>query len=185
MKVVLTGVPGTGKTTVLNKAMEIENLKGKYRVVNYGDVMFEEAKRRNLVQDRDEMRKLNPEIQKEIQKNAAKIIGKMENVIVDTHASISTPKGYLPGLPEWVLKEIMPNVIVLVESEPKEISMRRAKDVSRVRDAEDIERIDEHQQMNRAVAMAYAAITGATVAIIKNRDGKIEEAAKNLTKILE
>lgn len=184
MKVVITGVPGTGKTTVLNKAIEIGNLKEKYKVVNYGDLMVEEAKSKNLVKNRDEMRKLDPEIQKEIQKNAAKKIGKMKDVIVDTHASISTPKGYLPGLPEWVLKEIMPDVIILVEADPKEISGRRSKDVSRIRDVEDVESIEEHQQMNRAIAMSYAALTGATVAIVKNNDGKLEEAAKKILKIL-
>lgn len=184
MKAVLTGVPGTGKTTVLNKAIEIGNLKEKYKIVNYGDVMLEEAKIKNLVKNRDEMRKLSPEIQKEIQKNAARKIGKMDNVIVDTHASIATPKGYLPGLPEWVLKEIMPNCIILVEADPKEILERRSKDISRVRDKEDVESIEEHQQMNRSVAMAYATLTGATVAIVRNENGKLEEAARNIVNIL-
>ncbi|MFN3527497.1 MAG: adenylate kinase [Candidatus Altarchaeaceae archaeon] len=184
MKAVVTGVPGTGKTTVLNKAMEI-GLKEKYKIVNYGDVMVEEAKSRNLVKNRDEMRKLDPEIQKEIQRNAARKIGKMENVIVDTHASISTPKGYLPGLPEWVLREIMPDVIILIEADPKEISERRAKDTSRIRDIEEIESINEHQQMNRAIAMSYATITGATVAIVKNNNGKLEEAARKIFEILK
>jgi len=181
MKIVVTGIPGTGKTTVLNKA--IEQAEKKYKVVNYGDVMLEEAKSKGLVKDRDEMRKLDPKIQKEIQKNAAKKIGKMENVIIDTHASILTPNGYLPGLPEWVLKEIMPNTIVILEASPEEISRRRAKDTTRKRDAEDIEGIKEHQEMNRAIAMAYAVLTGATVKIIKNPDNGVEEAAKNLAKL--
>jgi len=181
MKIVVTGIPGTGKTTVLNKA--IEQAEKKYKVVNYGDVMLEEAKSKGLVKDRDEMRKLDPKIQKEIQKNAAKKIGKMENVIIDTHASILTPNGYLPGLPEWVLKEIMPNTIVILEASPEEISRRRAKDATRKRDAEDIEGIKEHQEMNRAIAMAYGVLTGATVKIIKNSDNGVEEAAKNLAKL--
>jgi len=181
MKIVVTGIPGTGKTTVLNKA--IEQAEKKYKVVNYGDVMLEEAKSKGLVKDRDEMRKLDPKIQKEIQKNAAKKIGKMENVIIDTHASILTPNGYLPGLPEWVLKEIMPNTIVILEASPEEISRRRAKDATRKRDDEDIEGIKEHQEMNRAIAMAYAVLTGATVKIIRNPDNGVEEAAKNLAKL--
>lgn len=182
MKVVVTGIPGTGKTTVLERA--IAESGKKYIYVNYGDVMFDEAKSRGLVKDRDEMRKLDPKIQKEIQRNAAKKIGKMENVIVDTHASILTPNGYLPGLPEWVLKEIMPNIIVILEASPEEILRRRAKDTSRKRDADDIEGIKEHQEMNRAVAMAYSVLTGATIKIIQNHDNGLEEAVKNLSKIL-
>lgn len=181
MKIVTTGVPGTGKTTVLEKAI-LGNKK--YKVVNYGNVMFEEAKSKNLVENRDEMRKLDPKTQKEIQKNAAKKIGKMDNIVVDTHASISTPSGYLPGLPEWVLKELMPDVVVLIESTADEISRRRSKDASRKRDAEESDGIKEHQEMNRAVAMAYAVITGATVKIIKNPDGGLEDSAKKLAEIL-
>ncbi|CEG11803.1 Adenylate kinase [groundwater metagenome] len=182
MKIVVTGIPGTGKTTVLEKA--IAESEKKYAHVNYGNVMFDEAKSKGLVKDRDEMRKLDPKIQKDIQKNAAKKIGKMENVIIDTHASILTPNGYLPGLPEWVLKEIMPNTIVILEASPEEISRRRSKDISRKRDAEDIGGIKEHQEMNRAIAMAYGVITGATIKIIQNHDNGLEEAAKNLSKIL-
>jgi adenylate kinase len=33
----------------------------------------------------------------------------MKNVIVDTHCTVKTPKGYMPGLPAWVLKEIKPD----------------------------------------------------------------------------
>lgn len=181
MKIITTGVPGTGKTTVLEKAISESK---KYKIVNYGNLMFEEAKIKKLVENRDEMRKLSPKVQKEIQKNAAKKIGDMENIVVDTHASISTPIGYLPGLPEWVLKEIMPDVIVLIESTPEEISRRRSKDVSRKRDVEESEGIKEHQEMNRAVAMAYATITGATVKVIKNPDGGLELSSKELSKIL-
>ncbi len=182
MKIIVTGIPGAGKTTVLEKA--IAESEKKYMYVNYGNVMFDEAKSKGLVKDRDEMRKLNPKIQKEIQKNAAKKIGKMENVIIDTHASILTHNGYLPGLPEWVLKEIMPNTIVILEASPEEISRRRAKDVSRKRDTEDIEGIKEHQEMNRAIAMAYSVLTGATIKIIQNHDNGIEEVAKNLAMML-
>ena len=42
----------------------------------------------------------------------------------------------------------------------------------------------EHQQLNRAIAMAYAALTGATVKIVKNRDGKLSEAVKDMEETL-
>jgi len=78
----------------------------------------------------------------------------------------------------------MPNTIIILEASPEEISRRRSKDISRKRDAEDIEGIKEHQEMNRAIAMAYGVLTGATVKIIQNHDNGLEEAVKNLSKIL-
>ena len=39
--------------------------------------------------------------------------------------------------------------------------------------------------MNRIAAMSYAVITNATVKIVKNRQGKIEEAAREIAKALE
>lgn len=182
--VVVTGTPGAGKTTVLNKALE--ELTG-FKVVNYGDKMLEVAMEEKLVEHRDEMRKLPTEEQRRIQRLAAKKIAKEAkeiNIIVDTHCTISTPKGYLPGLPKWVLDELQPEIIIVIEANPDEILIRRVKDTTRVRDMEYIAQIEEHQLMNKAMAMAYAMYTGATVKIIGNHDGKLEEAAQELANVL-
>ena len=61
--VVLAGIPGTGSTTVLNKVLE----EVDYVNINYGNVMFDIASEKGLVESRDDMRKLDPEIQKEVQ----------------------------------------------------------------------------------------------------------------------
>ena len=81
--VVLTGIPGSGSTTVLDKALE----EVDYLHINYGDVMTEIAIEKGLVEDRDALRKLSPDVQKEIQKLAGikiKEKSESENVIVDT-----------------------------------------------------------------------------------------------------
>jgi adenylate kinase len=183
--VIVTGTPGAGKTTVLNGA--IEKLKDRYEIINYGDEMFRIASERKLVQHRDEMRKLSPEVQKDIQKLAAESIAERSkeiSVIVDTHSTIKTPKGYLPGLPIWVIEKLNPDQIILVEADPDEIIIRRLKDATRERDAEYIKDVEEHQLINRATAMAYAIQTGATVKLIKNHDGKLEEAVEEMEEVL-
>ena len=68
--VVIAGIPGSGSTTVLKKALE----ELDYLHVNYGDVMLEIAKSDCLVDNRDSLRKLSPDIQKEVQENAAQSI---------------------------------------------------------------------------------------------------------------
>jgi len=171
--IVLTGIPGSGSTTVLKQTLE----KIDYVHLNYGDVMSEIAIGKGLVNDRDELRKLSPKIQKEIQKEAAAKIkesSKEGNVVVDTHCTISTPSGFLPGLPQWVLEKLKPDTFVLVEANPDEIMIRRLSDETRTRDMEMYEDIKLHQEMNRAAAMAYATITGATVKILENHNDQLD-----------
>ena len=179
--IVVTGIPGVGKTTVMKKAAEVIDIK----FVTFGTIMEEIAKEMNLVKDRDEMRKLTLDQQKNLQIKSAEKVGKMGNVILDTHCTIKTPKGYMPGLPEWVVKRINPIAIVVVEASPEEIYKRRANDPSRKRDPDTKEQIAEHQQINRAAAMAYAALTGATVKIVFNHDNKLDDAVKQASPVLK
>ncbi len=183
--VILTGTPGVGKSTVLNRALE--DIDEDYRLVNFGDMMLEVALERGVVEDRDEMRRLPPKVQKDIQRMAARRIAgaaKTQNIVVDTHSTIKTPKGYLPGLPIWVLEELVPDIILVVEAEPEEISGRRFKDETRQRDSEDALEIQEHQLLNKAAAISYSMITGATVSIIMNPDDGLDEAAEKLASVL-
>lgn len=179
--IVVTGIPGVGKTTVMKKAAEGMDIE----FVTFGTVMSDMAIETGLIKDRDEMRKLTLEQQKDLQIKSAEKIAKMRNVILDTHCTVKTPKGYMPGLPEWVVKRINPIAIVVVEANPTEIFNRRANDPTRNRDPDTKEQIDEHQMINRATAMAYAALTGATVKIVYNHDNKIEDAVKQASPVLK
>lgn len=178
--IVVTGIPGVGKTTVIQKAAEGMDIQ----FVTFGTVMIEIAQKLKLVKDRDEMRKLSLAQQKQLQIKTAEQIGKMKNVIVDTHCTVKTPKGYMPGLPEWVLKKLNPTAIVIVEADPLEIYNRRAKDTTRNRDPDSVEKIAEHQMINRAAAMAYATLTGATVKIVFNHDNALDAAVKEAEPVI-
>ncbi len=184
-KVIITGVPGVGKTTVINAAYEITEEGIKYQNLNFGSFMFDVAQAEGLVTDRDQMRKLDRVAQKRLQKLAAEKIAAIDgNVIIDTHASVKTPNGYLAGLPEWVISAIMPDVIVLVETDNDQILVRRLSDESRIRDVEGARSIAEHQEMNRAFAAAYSMLTGCTVKIITNADFLVDKAVDALVATL-
>tara|TARA_Y100000590_G_scaffold445610_1_gene578010 strand:+ start:223 stop:759 length:537 start_codon:yes stop_codon:yes gene_type:complete len=173
--VIVTGVPGVGKSTVMNAAEEYG-----YKIVNFGTTMFEEAQK-DGVADRDDMRKLDVEDQQRLQKQAGEKISRMGNVVVDTHASILTPAGYMPGLPEWTARALNPDIIVLVEATPEEIQGRRNKDSSRERDKDDV---GLHQSVNREYAAVAAVITGAAVAIVENHDNQIDKAVEQFRRVL-
>jgi len=175
--VIVTGVPGVGKTTVLTSAIAICKERGvDVMHVNYGDVMFEEATAKGLVKGRDEMRRLPIKEQVALQLSAAKkirSIAEKSNVILDTHMFIRTPDGYMPGIPSWVAESLLPDSIVLLEADPESISKRRMKDVGiRTREDDEPYRIDEHQLMGRGGAAAISVLTGCTVAIADNREGR-------------
>jgi len=187
--VIVTGIPGVGKTTVINSATELVKEKHGEDVLllNFGSEMFEVASAQGAVKTRDELRKLPTATQREIQRKAGESIAqkaKSVRVIVDTHTLIQTDNGYLIGLPEWVIRAIQPKTVVLVEADPENIASRRSSDGTRTRDVQMVDAVKIHQEMCRAAAVAVGTITGATVRIIKNREGKVEEAAKALASAL-
>lgn len=179
MRVIVTGVPGVGKSSVMegvSKAFAVP-------IVNYGTLMFEEAQARGLAKVRDEMRKLPAETQRNIQAKAAERIGAMSDAIIDTHCLIKTREGYLPGIPMTVLSLISPHAVVLVEAPPDQIFGRRNRDASRKRDSDTVELIDEHQMLNRATASAMAVLSGATLKIVANLDGGVDSAVQVLSEV--
>ena len=179
--IVVTGIPGVGKTTVMKKAAEGMNIQ----FVTFGTVMIEIAKETGVAKDRDEMRKLTLDQQKELQIKTAEKVANMGDVILDTHCTVKTPQGYMPGLPEWVIKKLQPKTIVIVEADPEEIYNRRKNDPTRNRDPDTVEQINEHQMINRAAAMAYAALSGATVKIVFNHDNALDAAVQQVAPVLK
>jgi adenylate kinase len=194
MLIVMTGVPGVGKSTVVKKAFEKaagEGIELSHEMVNFGDQMLEIAISKGLVEHRDEIRTLPTEKQIELQRSAAKKIRDMAdkgNIILDTHSTIETPLGFIPGMPEWVLRELKPDVIVVLESRPQDINKFRKKDLHddfRRREVDNMEGIERHQNVNRSAALAYSVLTATPVKIIWKPDGFLDRAAGELLEILK
>lgn len=190
--VVVTGIPGSGKTTICNLAKEIaEKQKGKsLTVINFGTVMVELLEKGGEAIHRDFLRKSDLGFQRKLQREAAetisRIIANSEGVvIVDTHMSVKTSKGFLPGLPQHVLEALNPALFVLVEAPAEQILSRRIKDASRLRDKVVEEDIRQELLFSRLMAGSCAVLTGAPVKIIINEQGKQKEAALKLLEAME
>ncbi|RFA96861.1 adenylate kinase [Pyrobaculum aerophilum] len=169
MKIVIVALPGSGKTTILNF---VKQKLPDVKIVNYGDVMLEIAKKRFGIQHRDEMRKKIPvDEYRKVQEEAAEYIASLTgDVIIDTHASIKIGGGYYPGLPDRIISKLKPDVILLLEYDPKVILERRKKDPDRFRDLESEEEIEMHQQANRYYAFAAANAGESTVHVLNFRE---------------
>lgn len=181
---IVVGLSGVGKGTVLEEAMLLSDQE--YEIVNYGDKMMETAKDHG-VENRGEMKELDVETYKEIQREAAERIFEIaedNNVIVDTHAAIQSPHGYIPGLPKWSVEEMNPDKIIMLTAKPEEIWERVQKD-DRNREHDSASSIAEYQHVAREMASADAVQVGAYLKIIENPDGRAEKAAEELVETLK
>lgn len=185
-RVVVVGIPGVGKTTVISKTAEILNQRGtQTAVVVFGTMMFEEAKKLGI-NSRDEMRRQSIEVQRHMQNLAARRIADLKDniVIVDTHLFINTNEGYYPGLPLHLLEVIKPTNIVMVAADPEEIVNRRRIDETRDRDIESVEDIQYQLDISKVMVATCSVLTGCPFIIIMNSNNKINETASKIVKAL-
>jgi len=181
-KVVIVGIPGVGKTSLVTKIAELIKQKNKtVSVHSYGTIMFEEAKKMGI-KNRDELRTLPIEKQKELQKIAAETISNLSDdvIFIDTHAFISTKAGFYPGLPNYVIQIIQPTNFIAISASPDEIHNRRMKDGTRERDPISIEDIKKELVVQDAMLSSCSVFSGSPMKVIFNHEGKIEEAAVNV-----
>lgn len=181
---VVTGIPGVGKTTVLD---ELQNLAKQNNfnlvVLNFGTVMNEEMRELGKDLHRDDIRRQNIDMQRKAQELAASKIAKQSEkgtTIVDTHMFIRTSSGLWAGLPENVLTILNPGLLVLVEADPEQIAARRRGDTDRRREHGIAEDITFDLEWSRATAAASAVATGAPVKVIRNDTGRQRQAAQEL-----
>jgi adenylate kinase len=135
------------------------------------------------------MKNIDADKYKDIQKDAAESIAEDaedQNVIVETHAAIKSPYGYIPGLPKWVAEGLNPSKIIMLDASSEAI-YQRSQEADRDRDTEKagIEGITEYRKTAKQMASAVSVLTGAYFQIIKNKDGKASEAAEELVDTLQ
>lgn len=180
----MTGIPGVGKTTVLSELQDLARQnKFNLTVLNYGTIMNEIM--RDLGKDlhRDKMREQSIDAQKKVQELAASEIANRAGqgtVVVDTHMFVRTGVGMWAGLPQNVLEKLGPQLLVLIEADPRHIAARRMGDASRMREQAVEEEISFDLEWSRATAAASAVATGSPVKVIRNDEGKQKQAAQEL-----
>ena len=185
-RVIIVGIPGVGKSSVISLAIEQLKQKGKKATIAvFGTVMLEEAHKMG-VKNRDELRKMSLGKQRDLQEKAAKRISEIEDsiVIIDTHLFIKTIEGYYPGLPMHLLDIIKPTHFVMVLAEAGEIVNRRKSDKSRDRDIVAVEDIQDELDILRVMIASSSILTGSPFIAIVNNDNDIEQAVSSMVKVL-
>ena len=185
---IIGGIPGVGKTSVISLAVKSLKEKGQNaKVVVFGTEMFEEAKRAAGVKNRDELRKLSLKDQRRLQDTTAKRIAELRDniVIVDTHIFVRTGGGnYYPGLPMRLLDIIKPTNFIMIIADATEIVNRRKNDTSRARDAISTQQIQYEIDISKLMVATCSILTGAPFIIIANNDNKMDDAVYSVARVL-
>lgn len=185
-RVVVVGVPGVGKTTVITKAAErLNQLGSRTKVMVFGSLMLDEAKKTGI-KDRDEMRKLAVTTQRQLQEIAAKNISavRSDNIIIDTHLFINTSEGRYPGMPWNLLDILSPTHLVLISADPEEIIARRMQDNTRNRDLISIDSIKNDLEVASIMLATSSVLTGAPFKVISNHRDRLDDAVTELIGVM-
>ena len=185
--VIIVGVPGVGKSTIISNATATLNKKGTtLNTVVFGSVMFEEAKKLGI-NDRDEIRKQTIDVQQRLQNMTADHISSLSDsiVVVDTHLFIKTQSGYYPGLPMSLILKLNPERLILITANSEEILNRRKNDSTRTRDLISDDEIKRDIEVSLSMISSLSILTGAPFEIIYNHDNMIDSATSLLVELLK
>jgi adenylate kinase len=185
-RVIVVGVPGVGKTTVISKAAEKLNQSGRATdVIVFGSLMLDEARRWG-VSDRDAMRKLSVNMQRRIQEMAASNINGIRgvNLFIDTHLFINTHEGRYPGIPQKLLNILSPTHLVMITADPEEIFRRRTRDGTRSRDLISVEGIKKDIEVSTIMIATSSVLTGTPFKMIYNSDKMINDSVNELVGVI-
>jgi adenylate kinase len=186
--VIIVGIPGVGKTTIISEVAKLLNQMGHTTdVVVFGTVMLEEATKMLGSITRDELRTLSIENQRYFQELAARKISQINNdglIIVDTHLIINTVNGYYPGLPMSLLEGLKPTYLVMLTADPREIINRRKKDNTRNRDIVSTKDVENELQISLMMVVSSSVLTGSPFFIVENNDNMIDSTTSNIIKAL-
>jgi adenylate kinase len=185
--VIIVGVPGVGKSTIISNATEtLRNIGTTVSTVIFGSVMFEEAKKLGI-NDRDQLRKLSINVQQKLQSMAATHISNLKEsiVIVDTHLFIKTPSGYYPGLPMNLILKLNPDLLILITANSEEILKRRENDNTRSRDKISDNEIKKDIDVSLSMISSLSILTGAPFEIIYNHDNMIDSTTSLMVELLK
>ena len=185
-KVVIVGIPGVGKTTLVSKVIETLGSESvSVSMYSFGSMMFAQAQK-DGISDRDQLRKLPIGRQQSYQRNAAEQLAQISDdvVLIDTHAFVSTPSGAYPGLPAPVLDILRPSFFISVLAPPEEIYARRVNDQTRRRDKISIAGIKKELSMQESMLATCSVLSGAPIKLVRNLEGRVDEAAARVVRAM-
>jgi adenylate kinase len=188
--VLLTGAPGTGKSTL---AGVIQRIIKPVQSVDYGHLLLERLKKRmgsgisysqlrrqssDVISHLD-VQKLDTELISEFRR-----LRKRTNLVIDSHAVTKERFGYrITPFSGNQLAKLKLDAVVSLHCDPEVLANRVQADPQGRRSIS-VEEARHHQVLQEAVASFYGIICGCPVFIIDNTTRSAHETAKEFTAIL-
>lgn len=179
----VSGVTGVGLSSVCQTVRR--GLSDEYKLINFGDVMLEQAATSGITTERSGLGELSQTQTRRLQRRAGEFVAdkaETADILLSTHLAVETSAGYIQGLPDEVLHDVSPTAFVLVEANPETILERRGESDREALEASE-RKVAFEQDLNRSAALQYARDQNAPVRFIEN-EGGIEEAAERLADTL-
>ncbi len=170
-KIIITGTPGSGKSTVLSKINSI-------RIISLADEMLKISAEKGVT-DRDKLRYMSysdiASIRKEVIEKKINTVS--EDALIDTHLTIKKKTRYVPGFSKQDLDSFTGLCgIIYIDAHANDIMFRRMTDKTRKREDEPEEEIHEQRRINTSIAAYYSSYLNIPLYIIKNKQNMIEAA---------
>ena len=98
-----SGVTGVGLSTICQAVRA--RVGDEFLLINFGDVMLEQAATHNITSDRQELSALSQRQTQRLQRRAGEYVADKatsNHIILSTHLAVETEAGYIHGLPDSV-----------------------------------------------------------------------------------
>jgi len=174
MSVIVTGIRGVGKSTVIAKA--VEKVAG-VTVMNFGGTMLKLCTERGYATDRDAIRKLPSNIQEEVEEEVWKSFANQDGkVIIDTHVFVEHRGMYLPGLPANSVEKLVGlKGLFFIDIDNKTLRERAAKDKKRLREGHEDHELNDYRYANIAALSYLSTRLNIPLYIIQNKEGMLDQ----------
>jgi adenylate kinase len=179
---VIVGPAGVGKTTVAERVAEAVD---GYERVEHGERIVEIARERGLIQGRRDGLELSQYV--DIQRDVAAEIGEAfadVPLILDSRCAIEAEGGFLPGLSWPVLRELDPDILILIDAPADLILERRRNDTGGDRRLPSKTEIEASRETERQMAVMASVLSNSYLHVVENT-GEVDAAVERVTDVIE
>ena len=175
MKIILvTGIPEVDRGVLAEVALKRLNLpKKELDFLDFDDMSntmksILTGKDLTIKQITVMIKQMNDEFEKAVVKAMKKCDGVL---IVNCSLTLNTDLGLFPVLNKEFFESFSPELIVLVEGFPLEITNKQSK----------MKALERHQDINRSYAFFYSAYSHSAIDRLRAKKGKVDDAARIIT----
>ena len=179
----VSGIPGVGASTVCETARR--HLDDDVQLLNFRDVMLEQAAAHGLAGQRAELNSLSPREIRRLQRRAGEYVADRSaahEVLLNTYLAAETTEGYLTGLADGGFDGVLPDRFVVIEASPEAIVERRLQSDRDYGDPSPRE-VQFQQDINRTATVSLASEAASPVRHLEN-EGPVDPTAESLVEAI-